>query len=452
MKQLSKVVWSEGMHLGPHHFQVQNRFFEEITHFGISKLWFEPYGVSGLELDAEALRNGTVALVHARGVFVDGLPFNMPESDALPAPRRIGDLFPPTRESLTVLLAIPPQIPGARNCALNTQEQNGSTRFTAQVTVFSDENTGADEKPLKVGRKNIFILLDTESDANLQTLPIARIRRDSSGNYVYDDSFIPPCTQISASPTLMLLARRLIDILQEKSSTMSLDSRGKGKFQTGFSAQEIGQFWFLHAVNSSLGPLRHLFFTKRGHPEELFLELLRLGGALCTFALDSQPRKLPLYNHMALDSCFAQIEAHIREHLELLAPSNCLSIPLQPVANYFYEGPVTDQRCLDRARWMISVHSPSLGDADVITRTLQLVKVCSAQFVPQLVKRALPGLDLAHVPVPPSAVARRVESQYFSVSRAGPCWDHIVQTRRVGIYVPGEIPQPEIELLVILEK
>ena len=60
MKQLSKVVWSEGMHLGPHHFQVQSRFFEEITHFGISKLWFEPYGIVGLELDAEALRNGTV--------------------------------------------------------------------------------------------------------------------------------------------------------------------------------------------------------------------------------------------------------------------------------------------------------------------------------------------------------------------------------------------------------
>ena len=450
MKQLSKVVWSEGMHLGPHHFQVQSRFFEEITHFGISELWFEPYGIVGLELDAEALRNGTVSVVHARGIFPDGLPFNMPESDPLPAPRGIADLFPPTRESLTVLMAIPPHRLGAPNCALTDQDQSGPTRFIAESAMFPDENTGADEKALKVGRKNMQILLDTEDTGNMQTLPIARIRRDGSGNYIYDEDFIPPCTQISASPTLMLMTRRLIEILQEKSATLSLDSRGKGKFQIGFSAQEIGQFWFLHAINSSLGPLRHLFFTKRGHPEELFLELLRLGGALCTFALDSQPRNLPLYNHMALDTCFAEIEKHIREHLDLLAPSNCLSIPLASVANYFYEGAITDQRCLDRARWMISMHA-ALGDAEVITRTLQLVKVCSAQFVPQLVKRALPGMELTHVPVPPSAVARRVESQYFSVSRAGPCWDHIVQTRRVGIYVPGDIPNPEIELLVILE-
>lgn len=450
MRQLSKVVWSEGMHLGPHHFQVQSRFFEEITHFGISKLWYEPYGLVGLELDAQALRNGTVCLVHARGIFQDGLAFNMPESDPLPAPREIAELFPPTSASLTVHLAVPPFRLGAPNCNLNDQEKNGQTRLIAETQVFPDENTGFDEKALKLGRKNIRILLETEDPADMQLLPIARILRDGSGNYVYDESFIPPCTQISASPTLMQITKRLIDILQEKSATMSLEGRSRGKFTTGFSVQEISQFWFLHALNSCLGPLRHLFFSKRGHPEELFLELVRLGGALCTFSLDSHPRNLPLYNHMALDSCFADVERHIREHLELLAPSNCLFIPLQNVSDYFYEGDIADQRCLDRARWMISVHS-QIGDADVISRTLQLVKVCSSQFVPQLVKRALPGMALTHVPVPPSAVSRRVESQYFSIGRAGPCWDHIVQTRRVGVYVPGEIPNPEIELIVILE-
>jgi type VI secretion system protein ImpJ len=166
--------------------------------------------------------------------------------------------------------------------------------------------------------------------------------------------------------------------------------------------------------------------------------------------LDSHPSNLPLYNHLALDKCFADIERHIRAHLELLAPSNCIPIPLRSVANYFYEGEVTDQRCLDRARWLLSVQS-AIGDAEVITRTIQLVKVCSAQFVPQLVKRALPGMALTHMSVPPSAVSPRVESQYFAISRAGPCWDHIVQTRRVGIYIPGDIPSPQVELLVVLE-
>ncbi len=47
MKLLSKVVWHEGMYLGPHHFQAQARYFEDAMHFGVSSLWFEPYGFVG---------------------------------------------------------------------------------------------------------------------------------------------------------------------------------------------------------------------------------------------------------------------------------------------------------------------------------------------------------------------------------------------------------------------
>ena len=117
MRTLSRVVWSEGMYLGPHHFQVQSRYFEDSTKFATSSLWFAPYGVAGCELDADALQNGTISVLHARGIFPDGLSFAMPECDPLPPTRAIAELFPPTRDSVTVLLAIPDRKPGGRNCA-----------------------------------------------------------------------------------------------------------------------------------------------------------------------------------------------------------------------------------------------------------------------------------------------------------------------------------------------
>ena len=79
------------------------------------------------------------------------------------------------------------------------------------------------------------------------------------------------------------------------------------------------------------------------------------------------------------------------------------------------------------------------------------MKLCSKAFVPQLVKRALPGLDLTHLPVPPASIPNKIDFQYFSVGKSGPCWDHIVQTRIIGLYVPGELPDPEIELMAVLE-
>jgi len=448
MRFLSRVVWSEGMYLGPHHFQVQARYFEDSTHFATSSLWFAPYGVAGCELDRDALKNGTVSVLHARGIFPDGLAFHMPQCDALPAARSLTELFSPTRDSVTVLLAIPARKPHGSNCAISATEANGS-RYVATTRTFHDENTGVDERPVSVGRKNIRLLLDTEPTDDLVTLPVARVMRDGLGSFMFDPAFIPPCLQINASESLMLMLRRLIDILEEKSAAMSR-TQGDTKSFAEFSSREIASFWLLHAVNSGLAPLRHLWMSKRGHPEELYLEMSRLGGALCTFALDSHPRDLPLYNHDRLDETFRALDLHIRTHLETIVPTNCLSIPLKPAARYFYEGEVTDQRCLGRSRWILSIRTAA-GEAEVIGQTPRLVKICSNQFVPELVKRALPGMTLTHLPSPPSAVSAKVDTQYFGVSKAGPCWEHLVQSRRVGVYVPGELPDPELELLVVLE-
>src|SRR6266849_6146261 len=136
MKSLSRVVWSEGMYLGPHHFQAQNRYFEDSIRFAASSLWYEPWGLMGAQLDPEALKNGTVSLVHARGIFPDGLAFQMPDSDPLPESRKIADLFPATRDSLGVTLSVAPQRPEGANTVLpeapDAASNNGALRYRAE--------------------------------------------------------------------------------------------------------------------------------------------------------------------------------------------------------------------------------------------------------------------------------------------------------------------------------
>src|SRR3974377_2178622 len=72
MRLLSSVVWSEGMYLAPHHFQAQNRYFEDSVQFATASLWRHAFGFTTLQIDADALRSGTVALLSARGIFEDG--------------------------------------------------------------------------------------------------------------------------------------------------------------------------------------------------------------------------------------------------------------------------------------------------------------------------------------------------------------------------------------------
>jgi type VI secretion system protein ImpJ len=436
------------MYLGPHEFQAQARYFEDAIHFAADALWFQGYGLIGCTLDGDALRNGTVSLVHASGIFPDGTPFHMPQSDAVPAVRQIADLFPPTRDTLTVYLAIRERKAGARNCAIGAGDP-GEARYFTEMRNFNDETSGVDSRPVSVRRKNIRLMLESELTDNNVAMPVARLRRDGSGHFIFDPQFVPPCLQITASEQLMLMLRRLIEILETKSSSLGR-SKSAGGGLAEFSSRDLATFWLIHAVNSGLAALRHLWISKRGHPEQLFMEMSRLGGALCTFALDSHPRTLPIYDHRNLGECFEKLDEHIRTHLETIVPTNCVSIPLTKVADYFYEGEISDSRVLGRSRWVLGLHA-NMGEAELIERTPQLVKLCSAKFVSELVKRAMAGLALTHLPVPPPAIPTRVETQYFGVSRDGPFWDHIVQTHRVGIYVPGEVTGAELELLVILD-
>lgn len=448
MKFLSRVVWSEGMYLGPHHFQTQSRYFEDSIAFLVASLWHEPWGFLHFELDQKAIRNGSAVVLHASGVFPDGLTFELPNSDPPPPARNLVEVFPSTDAALPLYLAVPARRDNGFDCDLNGA--GGSTRYARMQRVLRDETNGIDEREIQLGQKNIRVLTEAELTPEVQSIPIARVLRDGRGGLIYDEEFIPACLRASASEQLMLLFKRLIDTIGEKSATIARSARRHGRFEAGTSALDVANYWFLHALHNAIPPLQHLSATKHAHPEELFMELSRLAGALCTFAVDSDPRTLPSYNHRDPGPAFRALDAHIKKHLEIVVPSNTVTLNFKPTEPYIQEAEVVDERCLRRARWILGVRS-SLGEAALLTMVPRLVKVCSSRFVPELVKRALPGMTLTHLPVPPTAIRAEVDMQYFVIETSGPCWEHILQTRKVGVYIPGEISQPEFDLTVIVE-
>ena len=436
------------MHLAQHHFQTQSRYFENLLQFSLSRLFFKPYGLAGCELDAEALRNGLVSLVHARGIMADGLAFDFPVADAAPEPLDIRDLFSPTERRHSVLLAVPPYRPSAPNVTWPQETAGDGLRYIADTRAVIDELTGRDEATIEVGRKSFRLLLDTEPHVDLTTLPIARIVRDGAGHFTYDLDHIPPCLQIGASSALLEMLHRLLEVLSAKRDSLTTERVQHGS--TTVAPHEIAGFWLLHAVSSSFAPLNHFLKIKRVHPERLYCELAALAGALCTFHLESDPSDLPLYDHDRLDEVFGSLERHIRSHLDVIIPKNCISIPLERERPLLFTGVVTDKRCFGTAEWVLGVHSSS-GEAQVVTGVPTLVKICSAQFISRVVKEARPALELEHIPMPPAAISPRIGNHYFRINKTGPCWETIRRRENIGIYVPDALSDIELELKVVLE-
>ena len=431
----------EGMSLAPHHFQVQNRYFEDLIEFGACALHYNPVGFLGIEWNVDALRNGILSLSHARGFLPDGLAFVTPECDCLPGSRQVRDLISPMASSTTVHLAITELKVGAANCG----EDN---RYLPVDRTLADETNGADPRAITFGRKNFFLLLDGELKPGMSSLPIGRIIRDGAGHLIFDPEFIPPSLGVGGNARLLSIAGRLIELLEEKARSLAVDRTADSA--GGLSQRDVASFWYLHCINSGLTELRHLVHAKQGHPEELYRAMLRLGGALCTFSLTSQPGDLPLYNHLNPEACFPQLERQIRSALEIMLPSTAIHIPLKAGALYLYNGEIIDSRCLGRARWILGVRAQTAESA-LITEAPRLIKFCSLAAIEKLVQRSLNGLDLVHLQVPPAEIKPKVEMQYFGISRNGPCWEHIQKTRKVGAYVPGQFPNPELELIVIME-
>jgi type VI secretion system protein ImpJ len=439
----AKILWREGMHLAQHHFQSQSRYVEDCIATALSQSFFTPYGLAGCELDKDALRNGTAALVFARGLMTDGTPFQMPDGDPLPPPRDIRDAFSPATDSHKLLLTLPAYRPTGANLAAD----DDGARFRAINTVQRDDLTGTDEKSVTLAGRNFRLMLDSEVGEDAIALSVAVVRRDGKGGFQYDSEYIAPSLAVGASEPLAALVQRLVDVLDSRGDAIA-SNRGSSA-PAEFASREVANFWLLHAIQSAVAVLRHQAAARHIHPEQLYVEMARLAGALCTFALESHPRDLPLYDHEDLAGCLGRLHDHIRAHLELIVPTSLVTIPLALTGPSLHTGAIVDRRAFEDASWILGIRS-GIGAADVIGRVPRLVKVCSAKFTLELVKRQFPGLTLTHLPVPPSPIVPRAETQYFSVTRSGPCWDTLRQTNEVGVYVPDALPNASVELSIIL--
>jgi type VI secretion system protein ImpJ len=89
-------------------------------------------------------------------------------------------------------------------------------------------------------------------------------------------------------------------------------------------------------------------------------------------------------------------------------------------------------------------------EADLISKGPGLIKPCSANNLDHLVRNALPGLSIRHMPIPPNAIPVKLNYQYFSLNQEGACWEAIRRARNFAAWVPADFPNPQLELIIVM--
>src|SRR5689334_306466 len=447
MRQMQPVLWTKGVLLSPQHFQTQDRFLEDLLEFQLSSLVFSPWGFRRLEIDREALAGGGFAIAGASGIFPDGLLFDMPLSDPTPPPKQLEGAFGPDQQTLDVYLAIPEYRYGGHN--VSAAQRDRDTRYRAEELLRRDETTGKSERPIQVARKNVRILFEGESAEGSTVIRIARLTRTAGGDHQLAPAFVPPLTDIEASEYVMAIARRLVEILSTKSTQLAGMRRQKNQSLADFGIADVASFWLLYTINSHLPVLRHLYETRRGHPAALFEMMLALAGALTTFSMRIHPRDLPSYEHDELGACFTKLDEQLRELLETVVPANTVSIPLRVVQPSVHAAALDQDKYLAAPQILLAVSGPGRA-TDLVQRIPNLLKVSAAGQLDHLIRQALAGITLSYVPVPPSAVPVKLNYHYFLLQKSGPEWEAVSRARNIAAYVPAELGDLQLELVILL--
>src|SRR5580704_1625706 len=106
----SKVFWSEGLFLRPHHLQQNDRYFEHLLERRIGHVTPYPWGFSLLEIDRDLAQQTNFSLRRAAGVMPDGTPFAFPADGPSSGPSDV----PGSAAGQSAWLSLPVGAPSTR--------------------------------------------------------------------------------------------------------------------------------------------------------------------------------------------------------------------------------------------------------------------------------------------------------------------------------------------------
>jgi type VI secretion system protein ImpJ len=446
MSRARSVVWSEGLFLTPHLFQQADRYYEGLLNFRLNPLSPYLWGVSELDIDRAGLTNGLFTLFRCNGIMPDGLPVQIPDEDFAPEVRSVKDRFPAALEKLDVYLTIPARQSGSVNFHLENGPDGRARRYQLETVRVGDETAEGNECEIPLAKKNFQIVFGGESLDGKIWIKIAQLGRTASGIITLDESYVAPSIAISAADSLLAILHRILEVLAAKSTALSQQRR----HITEFGSSDIANFWLLHTVNSYVPVLLHFNASANRHPEQLYLFLVQLVGQLSTFALQTDPRDVPRYDHEDLYRTFNDLEQKVRFLLETIIPAKYVIIPLEKTPEHWYAGDIHDDRLLKNAQFYLAANA-QVAPTRLIEGVPSQCKISSPDEVGALIGRAVPGVVLAYEPVPPGSIPVKPGFKYFHLHTQGRWWDTICKARRLALYLPDEFPELRVELVAIKE-
>ncbi|MCG5494995.1 type VI secretion system baseplate subunit TssK [Ectothiorhodospira variabilis] len=438
MTAIRKVIWSEGILLGQQHFQAWDRYHEQalIERFRITHP--RSWGLHRLRLDPDAPAMGICRILELEVILPDGRLVTVDPFDDAPLACELPDA---AREPVVVYLLLTRE---RRALGMTGYEAAGHRRGAWQVDYveLADEHDTQRQQEVALGRLNLILGTETPADPDLIRLPVTRLTPRRGGGFQIDDDFVPPLLSIEASPALQRFTGQLAERIRLQSRELAGEC----------TVCKPADRHLVHAMSGCLQRflirLEHLRAMESSHPEGLHLALAETCAEIQSLVpQDDEDRTLPLYRHEDPASGLQMLQAHLWELLDRFRALHTRPPVLEPLSEGRFQARDLT-RSLSSSQLLYITVRTEREDTDWIRDFPRQAKVASADQLDLLIRTALPGVSLCHLPRPPADLPVPRGRECFRLEPQGESWQALLESNSLGIFLPAGLRHLQLELMV----
>jgi type VI secretion system protein ImpJ len=428
MRNLSPVIWSEGLFLRPHHFQQQDRYHEDRLGLHLELLDRFHWGVAALEVERSALKNRVVEVSRAVVAFPSGAVAVAPEN-AQVDPRSFADHLQPAGQPIEVFLGLPRLRTHEPNVVDEESPGHGTPRYRMRSREIRDEVSGERPTAMEFAVGNLRLLFGDEDRGAFECVKIAEVVQKGAELFELVDAFVPACLRVDAVPELLRLCSRVRDAVSATARTGHGLKPERAEVDPNFAVRLV-------TVNSYVALVNHLLGSGNVHPFAFYSVMASLAGAMSSFSRDAEAWDVPPYLHESPGPTFRETAEKIDQYLDLAFPRKYTEVRLSwNPASSCYEAGLSDDHFSEGFRYCLSFAADRPPEA-IRTQVHGTAKVGAPEKIPTLRNLALRGVAIRPLDVAPSEIPRRAAA-YFQVEPIGPEWDKVREVKRLAVYLPA---------------
>src|ERR1700676_1180770 len=442
MSWYTKVAWTEGLFLRPHHFQQNDRYHEHLLRSRVRYATPYPWGFSYLEIDRNLAKQSKFGLRGAAGVMPDGTPFDIPADSPLPPPI----VIPDTANQHVAWLSMP--VAAANTREVDDREAESAARFVMNAETFVDSSSPLRvEEEIDIAYPRLSYELRKTAKPGYIGLGVSRILEVRDKQIVFDEKYVPPILLCSSHPVVNGWIDRVVGWIDNKLEELA---RYAADPTAGGGLQSVDYF-VLQLLNRHIAVLKHYRSSGYLHPERLFEEFLRLVGELATFATpERRARDYPAYNHDDLENVFGPVMRDLQDFLSARLGRRAIRLELVERAANAFISTIRDRTLFRNATFVLEV-SARRPLTEIQLQFPQLFKVGPNTKMNEIVHAHLPGVPLIHLPRPPPQIRAIAAHVYLFFDRQSPLWPEFSIASSIGMHFSGDWPDLELELWAVLE-